>query len=567
MDVREGSNMGTLQTRNFTIFYNDVPDGVFRAQAIAASCEQDLSRLAQIFRVPLHVDGLNPQGFRVYIISPPSGGASNRGWLGITTSSEMDINGDFAPMTPTIQTPTIREELARFLFVAELAEIFMDVAPGGWDRGASHGEALSHILGTELHPMGYYGAVSAAPRVNFWLRDSSRPDWASAIKDSDTDFDSFTCGILFINYLRHQLGFDLGDIIALRPDLSAVFGGFTLAERFAALTGKSAGQAFPEFMALLEKHLPQSRASETRVVNDNIFPLRDAGERSLFMVTETGLVNSDTVENGSPTRVTIKPGILCGEREYRFWTVHDTNIVSADASCSGFANASFRWSVNGEDLPSTGSWTSKVIPVDITVPNADMTHSVIPGTVVSILYRMDGSVNRGRLQIQNNEHTGTYDLNVRVTATEAFKNDGDSSVERKTDLPTLHFTYDPRLSADQRLCNGSYSDFNSELLKMTEKMRVILNTPDPPDPGMRLGEILEAADRVNARIAALSVEMDVPEQELRRELTRGSRLSQEVEIAQRQAVRFDSQPESVRPYRAAPVETSSKEARAAVEVD
>jgi hypothetical protein len=545
--------MGSLNTRNFTIFYNDVPDGIFRAQALAQTCEYDLTRLEQFFRIPYQPDGLNRGGTRIYIISPPTGGASNKGWAGLLGSSQMDINGDFAPAAQTLQTPIIRSELVRMLFVAEMAEIFMDIAPGGWDRGGSHGEALSIILATELHPQGYYGGISNAPRVNPWLRASPRPDWVSSNEDTDTDMLSYGCGILFINYLRHQLGFDLSDIIALRPNFADIGGGYTLSERCAALTGKSASQAFPDFMALLERHLPQSRSAETTVSRDDIFPLRDAPQRSVFMSTETVQVGSRRIE---PSRnyVTIKPGILCGEGEYRYWEVEDDSEVIAYASCSGYGNAGFRWTVNGTELMPSTSWAVSSIPVDITVPQPNKTTQEQPGSIASCNYRMESSWNRSSLHILNIDHNGTYQLDIRVTATEAFLGDGDTSTDRSTELPTKHFEYESNLYDDERRCNGQFEDFSTELLKLTERMRLILVAPDP-QPELRIGEILEAAGRVNDRIASVAAEMGVTEQAFRQTLSRGSRMAAEVEAAQRRAFRVESAQTDDRPNR--PINSNS----------
>lgn len=236
--------MGQLHTRNCTIFFADVEDGQFRANALAQTCESDVGRLASLFRIPFDVDGLNRGGVRVYIISPPSGGASNPGFGGILSPSDMDINDDYAPAKRDAQTPIVRGEFVRMLFVAELSEIMMDITSGGWNRGSSEGEALSVILGTEFRPMGYYGAASGAPRVNAWLR-SSRPDWISQTEPTDQNAISYGCGILFINYLRHQLGFDLASIIATRPPFDIGAGGSTLAGRYAALTGKPAAKPIP----------------------------------------------------------------------------------------------------------------------------------------------------------------------------------------------------------------------------------------------------------------------------------------------------------------------------------
>jgi hypothetical protein len=355
--------MGQLHTRNCTIFFADVEDGQFRANALAQTCESDIGRLASLFRIPFDVDGLNRGGVGVYIISPPSGGASNPGYGGILSPSDMDINDDYAPAKRDAQTPIVRGEFVRFLFVAELSEIMMDITSSGWNRGSSEGEALSIILGTELRPMGYYGAAGGAPRVNAWLQ-SSRPDWISKTEPTDKNAISYGCGILFINYLRHQLGFDLASIMATRPPFDFRAGGSTLAGRYAALTGNPAAQAYPEFMAFLEQHLPSATAEQQWVGRDDIFPLQTPQRRSAFMSAGTTQITSRRSE--PPSHVTLKPGILCGEREYQYWRVEEVSQITASASCSGFASAGYEWSINGKKLaPTSGSQLTVQVQTDV----------------------------------------------------------------------------------------------------------------------------------------------------------------------------------------------------------
>jgi hypothetical protein len=51
--------MGQLNTRNVEIHFSDVADGLFRAEAIAKSCENDIANLAAFFQTTYDVSGLN----------------------------------------------------------------------------------------------------------------------------------------------------------------------------------------------------------------------------------------------------------------------------------------------------------------------------------------------------------------------------------------------------------------------------------------------------------------------------------------------------------------------------
>lgn len=521
--------MGQLNTRNCTIHFIDNEDGTFRAEAIAQTCESDIQRLATLFRIPFDVDGLNRGGVRVYIISPPGGGASNTGWGGIYGPSDIDINGDYAPAKVDAQTPIVRAEFARLLFVAELAEIMMDVTASRWNSSASDGEGLSVALATELRPMGYYGASSGAPRVNAWLQ-SGRPDWISRTELTDQNVVSYGCAVLFINYLRHQLGFDLASIIATRPpfDEDDLLLG-TLAARYAELTGNPAAQAYPEFIALLEEHLPAASAAQQSVGRDDIFPLQPPENRSVFVSTQAAQISSVRIEPFS--RVTLKPGILCGEREYEFWRVDEVGQITASASCSGFASAKYEWSINGNKLaPTTNSQITLQFAADVSVPQPDRTVIQQAAATVKIDYLIQSSWNRSTLLIRNDGNDGIEHLNLHVTASEAFYNDASVSGDDTAELSTLHYEYAQNFYDDQRVCNGDLVQMSADLAKLSHEMELFRVAPDP-QPDARVAAVLDAASAVNARIAAAVENMGATGEVFRQEVARGQRITAEVSAA------------------------------------
>lgn len=521
--------MGQLQTRNCTIHFVDTEDGMFRARAIAQSCESDIQRLATLFRIPFDVDGLNHGGVRVYVISParPGEGASNPGWGGILSPSDIDVKGDYSPAKVDQQTPIIRAEFARFLFVAELAEIMMDATASRWNRRSSEGEALSIVLATELRPMGYYGAAGDVPRVNAWLR-SGRPDWISRTEPTDTQVLSYGCGILFINYLRHQLGFDLASIIATRPPLY-LGGGGTLAARYAELTSKPAAQAYPEFIGFLEQRLPAATAAQQWIGRDDIFPLQPPAKRSVFMSTRADQISS--FRNEPASHVRLKPGFLCGEREYQYWRVDEVGQITASASCRGFASARFEWSLNGNKLASTTpSRITLEVDADVEVPQPNRTVIARPATKVKIDYFIASSWNRSTLVVLNDGNDGIEHLDLRVSASETFVSDARVSCEETAELSTLHYDYERDFYDDQRLCNGDLAQMSAALAKLSDEMELIRVAPDP-QPDARVAAILDAARAVDARIVAAVESMGSSGKVFRHELARGSRVTAEVSAA------------------------------------
>ncbi len=530
--------MGQLHTRNVEIHYSDTEDGLFRAKAIAQSCESDIAALAKLFQTTFDIPGLNQGGVRVYVISPPSGGASNTGWGGLLGASDMDINGDYVPPKPSSQGTILRNDQASLLFSAELCEILMDLSPSGWISNWSDGEALSIVLATELYTNAYYQTVGGAPRVNPWLQ-SERRDWISSTEVTDQNIISYGCGILFLNYLRFQLGFSLSQIIAARPAWgSGIFGHVTLADRFAVLTGKPASQGYPEFMALLEQHLPADQAAQCFVGRDNIFPLRDAAHRSVYSSDQTQQLSSARLEPSE--LVTLKPGILCGEGVFRFWRVEEANEITISASCAGFAMASFRWTINGASVgPGNQSFAFDVAS-DIVVPHSNRTVTTKTATGISIAYSITTSWNRSNLKISNLNHDGTYKLDIGFSAHEQQKNDGDLASNRNVDLPTLHFEDDGRFADAQRLCNGELVKMSADLQRLSAAMQAYKNAPDP-QPDQCLGAVLAAAVAVKASINHAAEKMGKTGSVFLQEFSRPQHLAAEVAATRNQFLQARNQ--------------------------
>ena len=95
-----------------------------------------------------------------------------------------------------------------------------------------------------------------------WL-NSSRVDYVTASEPTDQNYVSIGCATLFLNYLTHQLGYSISDVVRA--------GGSGLAATYAKLTGKPASDAFAPFNALLAQHFPVGQTAT--LSDDNPFPL------------------------------------------------------------------------------------------------------------------------------------------------------------------------------------------------------------------------------------------------------------------------------------------------------
>jgi hypothetical protein len=159
-------------------------------------------------------------------------------------------------------------DLVRFLLVAELDECFM-AAQSHWGCGNSSGEGLSRVLATDRYPAALDGFASAPT----WL-DGSRPSWVDNTEDTDRDYLSIGCAVLFLNYLRYQLHFPWAQIVAAGAPM--------LAATYTTLTGRADG--WGRFTALVNYKYPEGMPSG--VTGDNIFPIVELGEELGVLMRE-----------------------------------------------------------------------------------------------------------------------------------------------------------------------------------------------------------------------------------------------------------------------------------------
>jgi hypothetical protein len=221
--------------------------------ALAATAEQDFSTMSFWFR------GLIPAGVPFQVkINLGTGGASNDTVKNINLRVGQSSDAD----------------LARFTLVAEVVEIFMAASGLSWNPRDSSGEGLSQAAACTLHP-DETGILDGPGR---WLDTSvaasppvpSRPDFVSGKPDpTDANFVSFGCALLFIYYLRSQLGFSMKAVIQAAADsLEGVYTNLT----------QDRG-AFPQFSSILEKKFP-SGAKSNFPGSNNPFPLPSGGTLS-----------------------------------------------------------------------------------------------------------------------------------------------------------------------------------------------------------------------------------------------------------------------------------------------
>jgi hypothetical protein len=235
-----------------------------RAAALETSCEPDYAVLCEWSGVAVG-EGLGPRNRVIVTLVKDVRGGTNTGYS--ANHPQMRVE----------QVLSDSDDHVRGVFVAEMIEILMSFT-GSWNRVNSGGEGLSRVAAQLLHPQYGNGFVNA------WLASDPTTDTSSAVADSefrkdwvsqnftggplraggpvrgDDDSYSYGCAMLFIYYLKSQLGFSMPQIVQN--------GGPTLADTYRALTnGQTNG--FWAFKSLLDEHFPIGVQSPT----DDPFPL------------------------------------------------------------------------------------------------------------------------------------------------------------------------------------------------------------------------------------------------------------------------------------------------------
>ena len=136
-------------------------------------------------------------------------------------------------------------------------------------RGFNGTAAASHPAKT--------GGNSTKVRQDF----GSRADYVNVTLEWDHGIDAASgCALLFLYYLRYQLGYETPSIIANAPGLDAsnnTIGGSCLRGVFRGLTGDP-NDPFPAFKALLDSSFaPDIPATISGANPDNPFPIVPAG--------------------------------------------------------------------------------------------------------------------------------------------------------------------------------------------------------------------------------------------------------------------------------------------------
>lgn len=486
-------------TTYFEVQYDDSTgsDGLAVANAVLGVCEADL------FKLNLYMpsaDKYRDLKIRVLIVNdqengPPYGFAENYGYT-LNVQSEIHINPFSA------EGVAVTPDGAAYLFVLELAELLMLF--WGWDRASSQGEALSRVMGEELHP------ASAGNSVTPWTTlPSPRPEWISRNETTppnipgepppsvrgDTDPIPIGSGIIFIYFLRYQLGKSYQEICQNTGPL--------LLDRYRALTGLTDDPA-ARVDALLDKHYGNAGFSLGGSRN-NPFPLLDSADRKLALDFAPVSSKTTLIPGQRPTGTAhIRPLFFCPVGDYPYVEYGDIVTQRITATSIGIAIPEFVWKINGERLFARDEvWTTSVkCAVDVPNPQ-DPGQPVSETQVFSFNYQITEDELNSALTITTQSFGGDYHPNLSVDVDEA-RSSGEPVVANQTlTFSTRSVVYGGNYDVDRQNCERFFLKSISHLVHIQNPLSVLLGPKGDPPRG-NLPRMVAAIDQIRAELAHLA---------------------------------------------------------------
>jgi hypothetical protein len=218
------------RTANFRLFALKSlgADGLQIARSLSDRCDADYATVQAYF-------GVAPQElpFRVFVTDKVAGAMH-------------ETCGDVEIYVGTIDHVPPTHEGYSLLLLAEVVEVLEATQNRGWDCGANNGEALSRVLPNDVYNTSpsHQDLLPGGVTSKNWLDDPTpggrhRENWVDRIDPEDTNEFSIGCSVLFLNWLRFELGFSWNQIVAASAS--------RLAKTYTTLTGRIDGwQRFKE---------------------------------------------------------------------------------------------------------------------------------------------------------------------------------------------------------------------------------------------------------------------------------------------------------------------------------
>jgi len=485
------------QTTHFIVRYDDAvgAPALAVANSVLGQCEADLLRLS--FYLPFRRGGAGDPfthpPIDIQIVNDPLGGPG---------FSSADNNGHFPGRQSRIRinpfsAPGVRisDDFAGFAFVAEMAELIMGFY--AWDAGSSQGEALSRVMAEELHPS------STSNWVNLWLNwPRPRPDWITkdeppdgAFMRGDVDQIAFGCGMIFIYFLRYQLGFPYDQI--------CMAGGSLLSDRYRNLTGANDDPA-ARVNKLLDDHFGNGAIN---LVSNNPFPLYEGAARLISLAFGKPVAHTSPLAESGHAHV--QPFFNCPAADYPYNVYSQRVTQTITATTRGIGLPAFQWRINGKLLTANSSGApGDTVSAQVDVPDPQRPDLPKRQTETftfdyQIKDTFDAAGGRSALTLTNRSSHGDYRLDIQVDADEKAVPTGAVTAKQSLTLRTRTVVYGGSYGADQERCEKAFEHAIAGRVRVQESLNLLLTLPDPPPPDY-LTKVLEAVAHIQEEIAHLA---------------------------------------------------------------
>jgi hypothetical protein len=385
----------TFQSSNFLVQFESAEYtsnelGIIRprAQALPNGFEADYAKLCGWFGVAVGA-GLGPANRVIVTLTKKIRGASNTGYS--TSNPKMTVNAVIGGSDDSVLS----------LFVAEMIEILMSYK-GKWNAADSGGEGLSRVAAQVLHPQSGSGfakgwlAVDPTTDSTSAVADSEfRKDWVSknftggplkaggSVRGDDDSY-SYGCAMLFIYYLKSQLGYSMPQIVQNA--------GATLSDTYRNLTGRADG--WTSFINLVNSHYPPGLPYNP--ATDSVFPVPELSSFPAPNQITCGYSNSTPIfiDRAAPAEVNIR---LSSE---------DPKLVIVPSAVT-IPVGSVATSISIQTAPLPVPFAPKIVKVNATYAGKTLTMSVdvVQPALASVVLSPDTVV-------CGNGSTGTVVLNA-----------------------------------------------------------------------------------------------------------------------------------------------------------
>ena len=300
---------------------------------------------------------------------------------------------------------------------------------------------------------------------------------------SDLDGNGYGCGILFINYLRSQLGYTLEAICQA--------GGSTFADHYKNLTGRT-DDPLVAMSALLESHFD---GYSYNVLKNNPFPLYDRTSRLVELGYTFSVENVPTLARVLGHVAHVRPFFTCPEKDYSFHIAHRAVTWTVTATAVGFGVPRFIWSVNGTELPSPSGERDEALAFDVPDPNQPQTPKKASGDArfrwsYSDQFSRDATENV--LVITNESFDGVYHLGISVSVAETLVADAATNVTSSLTFEAKKVVYEANYYSDLIKCA---TRLVSEVPRLEKTIDLIPHGPDP-NPQFDLARTIRAVDDI-----------------------------------------------------------------------